>query len=163
MFIKNKSFAIKLLGCALVPILTLIIVMNLRSAPTPSFEAVSGQSYSWKSEQWTLINYFAEWCKPCLEELPELNELSQAADVRVFGISYDSLSDQEIMDLMARYQIQFPVLKTSSLELLPMGLPAVLPTTYILSPDGDIVDVLHGKVTIEGIEKLLEKHQHEKA
>lgn len=163
MFIKNKPFAIKLLGCALIPILTLVIVINLHSTPTPSFEAVSGQSYSWKSEKWTLVNYFAEWCKPCLEELPELNELAQLGDLRVFGISYDSLSDQEIMDLKKRYQIQFPVLKTSSLEVLPMSLPAVLPTTYILSPDGEIVDVLHGKVTIEGIENLLEKHQHGKS
>ena len=160
MFIKNKSFAIKLLICALIPILTLAIVISLRIAPTPTFEAVSGQSYSWKSKKWTLVNYFAEWCKPCLEELPELNELAQLGDLRVFGISYDSLSDQEIMDLKKRYQIQFPVLKTSSLEVLPISLPAVLPTTYILSPDGEIVDVLHGKVTIEGIENLLEKHQH---
>lgn len=160
MSIKNTPFAIKLLGCALIPILTLLIIMNWRS--TPTFEAVSGQSYSWKSDKWTLVNYFAEWCKPCLEELPELNELAQAGDLRVFGISYDSLSDQEIMNLIKRYQIQFPVLKTSSLEGLPLSLPTVLPTTYILSPDGEIVDVLHGKVTIEGIETLLEKHQHGK-
>lgn len=163
MFIKNKSFAVKLLICALIPILTLVIVINLRSTPTPSFEAVSGQSYSWKSEKWTLVNYFAEWCRPCLEELPELNELAQLGELRVFGISYDSLSDQDIMALKERYQIQFPVLKTSSLEVLPMSLPAVLPTTYILSPNGEIVDVLHGKVTIEGIENLLEKHQHGKS
>ena len=158
--LKNKSLVLKLLACALLPIFTLIVVMNLGSKP--SFDAVSGQSYGWKSQQWTLINYFAEWCKPCLEELPELNALAQAGELRVFGISYDSLSDQEILDLKARYGIQFPVLKTSSLESLPMGLPAVLPTTYLLSPDGDIVDVLHGKVTIEGIEALLAKHQHEK-
>ncbi len=158
--LKNKSLVLKLLACALLPILTLIVMMNLGNKP--SFNAVSGQSYGWKSQQWTLINYFAEWCKPCLEELPELNALAQAGELRVFGISYDSLSDQEILDLKARYGIQFPVLKTASLESLPIGLPAVLPTTYLLSPDGDIVDVLHGKVTIEGIEALLAKHQHEK-
>jgi len=162
MLIKNKPFAIKLLGCALIPIFTLIVIISLMSK-TPSFEAVSGQSYGWKSQKWTLVNYFAEWCKPCLEELPELNELAHSGDLRVFGISYDSLSDQEILDLKARYEIQFPVLKTSSLESLPIELPAVLPTTYILSPEGEIVDVLHGKVTIEGIETLLAKHQHEKA
>ncbi|MEO9274729.1 TlpA disulfide reductase family protein [Marinomonas sp. 5E14-1] len=160
MLIKNKSLFIKLLACALLPVFTLAIILGLQKAP--SFDAVSGKSYDWKSDQWTLINYFAEWCKPCLEELPELNALAQAGELRVFGISYDSLSDQEILDLKARYGIQLPVLKTSSLESLPMGLPAVLPTTYLLSPDGDIVDVLHGKVTIEGIEALLAKHQHEK-
>jgi thiol-disulfide isomerase/thioredoxin len=161
MRIKNTSLAIKLLGCALIPILTLVVVMNLRS--TPSFEAVSGQSYSWKSEKWTLVNYFAEWCSPCLEELPELNHLAQGGDLRVFGISYDRLSDQEIKDLITNYKIQFPVLKTSSLETLPLSLPAVLPTTYILSPNGEVVDVLHGKVTEEGIKSLLDKHQKAKS
>lgn len=159
MFIKNKPFIIKLFGCALIPILTLIIVMALRS--TPSFNAVSGQSYGWKSEKWTLVNYFAEWCGPCLEELPELNHLAKGGDLRVFGISYDRLSDQEIMDLITRYQIQFPVLKTSSLETLPISLPTVLPTTYILSPDGEVVDVLHGKVTERGMQVLLENHKTE--
>ncbi|MBR7888195.1 TlpA family protein disulfide reductase [Marinomonas sp. A79] len=159
MLTKNTSFALKLLGCALIPVITLLVVMNLRS--TPSFEAVSGESYSWKSEQWTLVNYFAEWCKPCLEELPELNTLAQAGDVRVFGISYDRLPDEGTLDLIERYQIQFPVLKTASLENLPLTLPAVLPTTYLLSPAGEIVDVLYGKVTIEGIDALLSKHQGE--
>lgn len=157
MLTKNTTFALKLLGCALIPIMTLVIVMNLRS--TPSFEAVSGESYGWKSEKWTLVNYFAEWCKPCLEELPELNELAVAGNVRVFGISYDRLPDKETLDLIKRYQIQFPVLKTSSLESLPLSLPAVLPTTYLLSPAGEIVDVLYGKVTTDGIDALLSKHQ----
>lgn len=157
MMFKNTSFATKMLGIALLPIATFVIVMSLRS--TPSFEAVSGQSYSWKSNQWTLVNYFAEWCKPCLEELPELNELTKAGELRVFGISYDRLPDQDIKDLIARYQIQFPVLTTESLEALPISLPAVLPTTYLLSPSGEVVDVLYGKVTIEGIQALLEKHQ----
>lgn len=161
MLIKNKSLIIKLLGCALIPILTLVIIMNLHS--TPAFEAVSGKSYPWKSDKWTLVNYFAEWCSPCLAELPELNSLTQAGDLRVFGISYDRLSDQEIKGLVTRYEIQFPVLKTSSLETLPLSLPAVLPTTYILSPDGEIVDVLHGKVTEEGIRNLLAKHQNSKS
>lgn len=157
MLTKNKSLLIKLLACALLPIITLIIVLALHK--TPSFDAVSGKSYDWKSHQWTLINYFAEWCSPCLEELPELNELALEGELRVFGISYDSLSDQEIKELINRYEIQFPVLKTASLASLPISIPAVLPTTYILSPNGEIVDVLHGKVTIEGIQNLIAKHE----
>lgn len=157
MLIKNKSLFIKLFACALLPVFTLIIILGLQKAP--SFDAVSGKSYDWKSDKWTLINYFAEWCSPCLEELPELNELALEGELRVFGISYDSLSDQEIKGLINRYNIQFPVLKTSSLEFLPVSIPAVLPTTYILSPNGEIVDVLHGKVTIEGIKNLIAKHE----
>lgn len=161
MFVKNPSLVLKLLGCALLPVITLLVVLSLQKKPV--FEPVTGPSYPWKSEQWTLINYFAEWCKPCLEELPELNHLANAGELRVFGISYDSLSDQQIKDLIARYKIKFPVLKTASLENLPVKIPAVLPTTYLLSPKGEIVDVLHGKVTLEGIETLLAKHGAKKS
>ncbi|MCB5162366.1 TlpA family protein disulfide reductase [Marinomonas algarum] len=157
MLTKNTSFALKMLGCALIPIITLIIVMNLRS--TPSFDAVSGQSYPWKSDKWTLVNYFAEWCKPCLEELPELNTIATTGDLRVFGVSYDRLENEDIKGLIARHGIEFPVLKTASLEGLPFSLPAVLPTTYLLSPEGDVVDALYGKVTREGIDALLDKHK----
>ena len=27
------------------------------------------------NDQWLVINYWAEWCKPCREEIPHLNEL----------------------------------------------------------------------------------------
>ncbi len=161
MLLNNKSLFFKLLGCALLPIITLLVVLSLQKKPV--FEPVSGPAYPWKSEQWTLINYFAEWCKPCLEELPELNHLANAGELRVFGISYDSLSDEEIKGLISRYKIKFPVLKTASLENLPVKIPAVLPTTYLLSPDGEIVDVLHGKVTLEGIDALLAKHGAKKS
>ncbi|MCV2403284.1 TlpA family protein disulfide reductase [Marinomonas sp. C2222] len=150
---KNIALALKLLACALLPIIVLILVMSLRS--NPSFETASGDSHNWKSDKWTIVNYFAEWCAPCLEELPELNQLAERSDIRVFGISYDSLSVDEIKGLINKYQIEFPILKSSAVQALPLSIPAVLPTTYIVSPDGQVMDALHGKVTEEAIDHLL--------
>lgn len=150
---KNTALALKLLACVLLPIIVLVLVMSLRE--NPSFETASGDKYGWKSDKWTIVNYFAEWCAPCLEELPELNKLAERSDIRVFGISYDSLSVDEIKGLINKYQIEFPVLKRSAVEALPLALPAVLPTTYIVSPDGQVMDALHGKVTEEAINHLL--------
>lgn len=157
MFNIDRSLSLKLFGCALIPIITLIVVLNLRS--NPSMETVSGQSYHWKGEKWTLINYFAEWCSPCLEELPELNKLEKSKELRVLGISYDYLSNADIKSLVERYQIEFPMLTTASLKKLPLPLPRVLPTTYIISPNGEVIDVLHGKVTEEIIQDLLIAHK----
>ena len=97
--IKNKSLVAKLSACALLPIVTIVVILFLRG--TPPFETVGGEFHTLKSEKWTLVNYFAEWCKPCLEEIPELNALAENESVRVFGVSYDKLSETDIISIVA--------------------------------------------------------------
>ena len=35
-------------------------------APAPELDELRGQ--------WVVINYWAQWCKPCIEEIPELSK-----------------------------------------------------------------------------------------
>lgn len=145
MLFKNKSLLVKLLACAMLPIVVLLVILHLKNNPT--FITVDGEQHDWKSHQWTLVNYFAEWCKPCLEELPELNELSHNDELRTFGVSYDSLSQPQIHELIKKYKIEFPILTTDSMKNLPVALPSVLPTTYLVAPNGEVAGVIHGVVT----------------
>jgi len=39
--------------------------------------------------QWVVINYWAEWCKPCIKEIPELNGLDRREGYRVLGANFD--------------------------------------------------------------------------
>ena len=39
--------------------------------------------------QWNVVNYWAIWCKPCREEIPELNQLNQIDNVVVLGVNFD--------------------------------------------------------------------------
>ena len=55
-----------------------------------------------------------EWCAPCREEIPELNELravaaEQGAVFQVFGVNYDGLQGDDLAGVMERMQIEFPV------------------------------------------------------
>ncbi|GAB3488835.1 TlpA family protein disulfide reductase [Marinomonas epiphytica] len=161
MLLKNKSLVIKLFACAMLPAIVLLVVLNLKN--NPSFTTVDDQKHHWQSEQWTLINYFAEWCKPCLEELPELNELSHSTELRIFGISYDSLTDPQIKDLIDKYNIEFPILTTPSATKLPVALPSVLPTTYLIAPNGEIAGVIHGVVTKQLVMERIAKLQNEES
>jgi len=38
------------------------------------------------SDGWVLVNYWAQWCTPCLKEVPELNRLNARDDVLVVGV-----------------------------------------------------------------------------
>ena len=46
--------------------------------------------------QWVVINYWAIWCKPCIQEIPELNKLAELPQVTVLGVNYDGISGEEL-------------------------------------------------------------------
>lgn len=131
----------------------------LRTMQNPSFTTVSGNEIDWRNEQWTVVNYFAEWCAPCLRELPELNGFYQQGSARVIGVSFDELSQSELQAVITRQSIAFPVLKTESAAALPVSMPIVLPTTYIISPAGEVTKTIRGEVTVERLNEALAQSQ----
>ena len=48
--------------------------------------------------RYLLVNYWAEWCHPCLEEIPELNILAReySDEIAVIGVNFDGLGAEEI-------------------------------------------------------------------
>ena len=102
--------------------------------------------------QWLVVNYFAEWCAPCLREMPLLNELNASQGPAVLAVSYDKLSGTELQSLAARYQMTMPVVKTLT-GAWPFDAPRVLPTTVILDPNGKLVDSIQGELKSEDISR----------
>lgn len=95
--------------------------------------------------RWLVINYWAEWCAPCRDELPELNALDQVADnIQVVGIHFDAYQGAELRQLSERMNIRFPVLGHDFAAAYALPLPQVLPTTYIISPEGVLAHTLQG-------------------
>ncbi|MGE0622820.1 MAG: TlpA disulfide reductase family protein [Pseudomonadales bacterium] len=97
--------------------------------------------------QWLIVNYWAEWCAPCRKEIPELNLLhSEGAERRavVLGVNYDGLTGEALANLAREMGIEFPVLEADPRERWGAELPAVLPSTLIVSPDGKLSQVLVG-------------------
>lgn len=95
--------------------------------------------------QWLFVNYWAEWCAPCLEEIPELNAFhAEQADARVLGINYDRLEAPVMREQVAELGIRFPVAVGDPGKLLDVSLPEVLPSTYVFDPEGRRVGVLRG-------------------
>ncbi|MET1253646.1 TlpA family protein disulfide reductase [Aliikangiella maris] len=129
------------------------------------FTLLDGKSYSLDdfSGQWVIINFWAEWCSPCLEEIPELNKLAnqeQAFKVTVIGVSYDQLTLNQLTDTVKKWQIEYPVIATEPVPILPFELPPTLPTNYLLNPDGKIVAKLVGTQTYESLNAAILKAQN---
>ena len=63
--------------------------------------------------RWVVINYWAEWWKPCLEEIPELNAFGAAhpEQVLLVGVNYDGVKGEALQPLIEKFTIDFPVIE----------------------------------------------------
>lgn len=109
--------------------------------------------------QWLLINYWAEWCGPCRKEIPELNELHHQGDgIVVLGVNYDGLVGEKLTDLITTMGIEFPVLLNDPRARWQQETPAVLPTTYVIDPAGELAEVLVGPQSLDSLKAAVERH-----
>ncbi|MCC2615572.1 TlpA family protein disulfide reductase [Aestuariibacter halophilus] len=126
------------------------------------FVTLDGQRHQWQGYrgEWVVVNYFAEWCAPCLREVPELNrfarQVQQDPAVSLFAISYDPLSQTQLADLKAAHGMAFPLIAEIE-QQGPLQRPRHLPATYIVAPDGTLHGPLLGEQTAASLTAALEK------
>ncbi|MDX1735716.1 MAG: TlpA disulfide reductase family protein [Halioglobus sp.] len=105
--------------------------------------------------QWVLVNYWAQWCKPCIEEIPELNALDKSRDdVTVLGVNFEGAVGEELAQQEETLGVQFATVDDPSAQL-GIARPVVLPTTLLVNPQGALVDTLLGPQTHTSLEAAI--------
>lgn len=114
---------------------------------------------------WVVVNYWAEWCKPCIKEVPELNALHTRDDVTVLGVNFDGEEGDALAAQIEKLAIAFPTLPEDPATPLGIDRPAVLPTSLVISPEGDLIATLVGPQTLETLlaATVHREHAHKKA
>lgn len=145
---------------ALVALSALLVGVIAHQARQSDFITLDDNRLDWVNGQgkWTVVNYFAEWCAPCLREIPELNEFYQLNkhQVDIYAVSFDPLTDQQLLALQQKYSIAFPIIST--LNILPWQQPPnSLPTTYILNPEGVLIKQLKGEQSADDLLHTIER------
>lgn len=112
----------------------------------------AGTFQDWNG-RWLVINYWAEWCAPCRDEIPELNTLHQERPwfASVVGVNYDGLQGAKLNEAIVRMGIEFPVLLADPKPHWGYADPLVLPMTAIIAPDGLLHRQLLGPQTQESL------------
>ena len=108
--------------------------------------------------QWRVVNYWAIWCAPCREEIPELNELNDNTELVVYAVNYDGQQGTKLHSQAADMGITFSLLEQDPGPALGIERPRVLPTTLLIDPRGSVTDTLVGPQTRESLMKVWRGH-----
>ena len=103
--------------------------------------------------RWLVLNYWAEWCKPCLEEIPELNAFAAANNhrVRVVLVNFDGVSGDALTQQITELGIKTDYLVADPAATLGIERPQALPSTFIFNPDRQLMHTLLGPQTVASL------------
>jgi thiol-disulfide isomerase/thioredoxin len=115
--------------------------------------------------KWVIVNFWATWCPPCLEEIPDFVELYEENrdSIMVLGVNYEEVNEEYLREFVDSHMMSYPVMRMDPLPVTPLGPVLGLPTTYIISPQGERVARQEGPVTRETIEKYIARKEAELA
>jgi len=88
-----------------------------------------------------LLNFWASWCGPCVEEAPSLKQLSEqfrSAGLVVFGVSVDR-KEAAYTDFLKRFQLGFPTYRDAVQELSYRYGSYKFPETYLIDRNGKVM------------------------
>ena len=114
------------------------------------------------TEQWRgkvlVVNFWASWCPPCVEEMPTLDKLQaefKVKNVLFVGIGIDSPSN--IREFLEKTPVSYPIviggLEGSNLSKQMGNSQGALPYTLIINPQGKSTNSKLGKISEEELRK----------
>jgi len=86
------------------------------------------------------VNFWATWCPPCIAEMPDINQLyaeMHGDDIAFVLISLDD-DFQKAKEFVRKKEFDFPIYQLAS-PLPKVYESSAIPTTYVISPKGEIV------------------------
>ena len=106
----------------------------------------------------TLINYWADWCPPCIKEIPELNKLKNnfSSQVNVFLFNFDRLEGEELSEQLVKFKVEVPSLLTDPEKIFGYIVPEALPVSFIIDENGQYLKTLKGPQTLDSLKIALE-------
>ena len=129
-----------------------------QSAPDFQLTSSQGNDYTLSDYQGhpVLLNFWATWCGPCVEEMPQLQrvfEANRASGLVVFAVSSEALD--QIAEFGADHDLSFPLLVDEGGRISNQYRVSAFPTSYFIDAQGVIQDIVIGSMDRRGFESHL--------
>lgn len=144
-------------------IATLLLMSMTAVAETVDFEleGLDGKRYRLSDYRgkWVLVNYWATWCPPCREELPELEVFHnnhKDTNAVVLGVAMERIEVPRLKAFVDEQFLSYPILITQPAARTELGRVPGLPTSFLVNPNGELVARQVGPLTQEDLESFID-------
>jgi len=122
-----------------------------------SLTEVSNIENSLKNESFIVLNLWASWCIPCIEEVEELKKISLDEKYYVIGVLVDD-SKQNGQEFIKKYNVNYEnILSEDDIDyLLAKFNWTGIPTSLVLNLDYEVIQTINGQVSYKMISELTE-------
>ncbi len=143
--------------------LVLVALLYLLAFPALAFTLVDSKGKSHSLAQykgkWVLVNFWATWCPPCLEEIPDLIALHEDKknNLVVLGIALEYKDPKQVLQYAEQMMVSYPIILGDKAMAAQIGSVPGLPTTYLYNPEGKMVAYNVGALKREAVEKYISR------
>ena len=136
-----------------------------KTAPALNGGALLGEEFDiGTTDRWLLVNFFATWCVPCVEEHPQLRKVAadgaQSGDVEVISVVYGDKS-ADVRRFFEEKGGDWTVLDSDEgRTALDWGV-AKVPESFLVSPTGVVVERFQGGVVASDVEDLIAQFERQ--
>lgn len=146
------------LKSALLVLLCLLCLTQVAHAADWNLKDKDGVQYKLSElrGKWVLVNFWAPWCSECLEEMPDLDAIQKThKNLVVIGVAVMYRKTQEVMDVVRAHAVSYPVVMGNEDIASEFGEMKGMPTSFLYSPTGNLIDTYEGHLTQEKIEQII--------
>ena len=139
----------------IIQLFCLFILLSCQNNNIKVFDG-SDTSLSKLNGNWIVINYWADWCAPCIKEIPELNEFAKEnEDLFVYTFNFDHLEIEDLAPLAKKFKISVPSLVTHPRDIWGIQTPPAVPATFFINPNGELVLSLFRPQTKDKLNEII--------
>ncbi|GAA0611703.1 redoxin domain-containing protein [Virgibacillus siamensis] len=134
-----------------------------KTAPDFKLDTLSGGTFRLSDLRGkpVFLNFWASWCGPCKKEMPDMQKFhkkySEKVEVIAVNLTGSELGAGKVRKYINKYGYTYPVPLDKNSEVQGMYDVTVVPTTYIIGRDGNVIERKRGPMSYDYMVDMLNK------